>query len=204
MSAIIPPGPQSCGIPVRDRMLRAGSTLFARNGYDNATTADIARAAGCSEPQLLKQFNGKPALLAAIFEESWTLISRRLDRALAQAFTAAEKIGLLAHTMLEAMELDSELKLLFLIEGRRVRGHRTNSAMRNGFLELVNHAGEVVSELRAAGELHPGLHEEAVGSGLVAIMEGLQRDSSKPQQAELPRMLSQVVQSLLGGDAQPA
>jgi len=185
-------------------MLKAGITLFARNGYANATTADIARAAGSSESQLLKQFNGKPALLSAIFEESWSLISRRLDRALAQAFTPAEKIGLLAHTMLEAMELDSELKLLFLLEGRRVRGHRTNSAVRNGFLDLVNRAADVVARLQSAGELHPDLHSEAVGSGLVAMMEGLQRDQSNPQQAELPRMLSQVVQSLLGGDAPPA
>jgi AcrR family transcriptional regulator len=185
-------------------MLKAGRTLFTQNGYDNATTAAIARAAGCSESQLIKQFGSKEGLLVAIFEEGWTGISRRMDRALSQAFTPAEKIGLLAHTMLEALEHDSELKLLFLIEGRRVSGRGSKIAISNGFLDLVNRAGEVLTELQTAGELHPDLHSEAVGSGLVGMMEGLQRDHVKTQQAELPRMLSLVVQSLLGGDAAPA
>src|SRR6185503_20540959 len=35
--------------PVRDRLLAAGKDLFAAEGYENATTAAIARLAGTSE-----------------------------------------------------------------------------------------------------------------------------------------------------------
>jgi AcrR family transcriptional regulator len=209
MSANIPRGPQSCGIPVRDRMIKAGRTLFAQNGYENATTSAIARAAGSSESQLVKTFGGKQGLLEAIFDDGWNGISSRLDRALTEATTPAEKIGLLAHTVLEALEHDSELKLLFLIEGRRVRDNGTKIAISNGFLQFVNRADEVLAELQAAGQLHPDLHSEAVHSGLVGMMEGLSRDHNTGQKAgypaaysldELPRMLSLVVQSLLGGE----
>jgi AcrR family transcriptional regulator len=194
---------------VRDRILKAGRTLFAQNGYDNATTSAIARAAGSSESQLVKHFGGKQGLLVAIFDDGWNGISRRLDAALAQATTPAEKIGLLAHTVLEGLEHDSELKLLFLIEGRRVRGHGTDFAIGNGFLQLVRRADEVLAELQAAGQLRPELHPQAVRSGLVGMMEGLLRDHYMAQKTgypaaysleDLPRMLSLVVQSLLGGE----
>jgi AcrR family transcriptional regulator len=210
MSAIIPRGPQSGGIPVRDRMLKAGRTLFAQNGYENATTSAIAHAAGSSESQLLQNFGGKHGLLVAIFDEGWTGISRRLDRALAQASTPAEKVGLLAHTVLEALEHDSELKLLFLIEGRRVRGQGADITISTGFLRLVNRADEVLAELQAAGQLRPDLHPQAVHSGLVGMMEGVMRDHFIAQKTnfpaagslnDLPHMLSLVVQALLGGEA---
>jgi AcrR family transcriptional regulator len=211
MSAIIPSGPPFSGIPVRDRLLKAGRTLFAQNGYDNSTTAAIARAAGSSESQLIKHFGSKHGLLVAIFDDGWNGISRRLDRALEQATTPAEKIGLLAHTVLEGLEHDSELKLLFLIEGRRVRSHGTEIAISTGFIELVNRADAVLMELQAEGQLRPDLHPQAVRSGLVGMMEGLWRDHFMAQQKagypaaysleELPRMLSLVVESLLAGPA---
>jgi AcrR family transcriptional regulator len=193
-------------------MLKAGRTLFAQNGYDNATTSAIARAAGSSESQLVKHFGGKQGLLVAIFDDGWNGISRRLDTALAQATTPAEKIGLLAHTVLEGLEHDSELKLLFLIEGHRIRGHGADFVISNGFLELVHRADEVLAELQAAGQLRPDLHPQAVRSGLVGMMEGLLRDHYMAQKAgfpaaysleDLPRMMSLVVQSLLGGEAPP-
>src|SRR5215813_10932940 len=136
MSAILPAGPQSCGIPVRDRMLKAGRMLFAQNGFDDASILAIARAAGSSESQFIKQFGGKQGLLQAIFEEGWRCIIRRLDRGLIEAATPAEKIGLLAYTILEALEHDAELKLLCLTEGRRVTGHNARSVFGGGILAL--------------------------------------------------------------------
>ena len=46
----------------RARILSAARTEFARAGYHGASTASIARAAGCSEPMLYKHFVGKQAL----------------------------------------------------------------------------------------------------------------------------------------------
>ena len=55
----------------RNRILVTAKTLFASLGYDNTSTAVIARNAGTSESQLMKHFGGKAGLLETIFSEGW-------------------------------------------------------------------------------------------------------------------------------------
>jgi AcrR family transcriptional regulator len=196
--AILPRGPHSAGISIRDRILKASRTTLARQGFDKTTTLEIARAAGTGEALLLKQFADKQALLAAVFDDGWNGIARRLESKLAQAATTAEKVGLLAHTMLEALEHDSELKLLFLLEGHRLRGHRASFAVSNGFLQFVKSSRELLAQLQAEGEFHAGLRDEAVHSGLVGMMEGPRdRFLAAYSPDDLPRMLCLIVQSIV-------
>ena len=53
------------GAQTRERLLGVARAAFARRGYHATTTADIAAAAGCSEPTLFKHFGSKQALLVA-------------------------------------------------------------------------------------------------------------------------------------------
>src|SRR5665811_2287440 len=53
------------GAQTRDRLLDAARVAFACRGYHGTTTAEIAAAAGCSEPTLFKHFGSKQALLVA-------------------------------------------------------------------------------------------------------------------------------------------
>ena len=55
----------------RDRLLHAGRELFTAVGFQEASTASIARQAGTSESQLVKHFTNKNGLLEAIFEDWW-------------------------------------------------------------------------------------------------------------------------------------
>lgn len=66
----------------RDRILLAGKEFFATHGYENTSTAAIARSAQTSESQIIKHFGSKEGLLQAIFEDGWTRI--------AEAFGAIE------------------------------------------------------------------------------------------------------------------
>src|SRR5690242_13833932 len=59
----------------RDRILAAAKTLFAHNGYEQTTTAAIARLAKTSESQLTKHFENKQGVLEAIFAEGWGQIN---------------------------------------------------------------------------------------------------------------------------------
>src|SRR5205807_1220369 len=58
-------------ISSHDRILDAAKRLFAQKGYENSSTAAIARLAGTSESQLIKHFSGKEGLLEAIYENGW-------------------------------------------------------------------------------------------------------------------------------------
>ena len=55
----------------RSRLLASGKSLFSRLGYEQTSTAAIAREAGTSESQLVRYFSGKSGLLEAIFNEAW-------------------------------------------------------------------------------------------------------------------------------------
>src|SRR5687767_10367410 len=73
--ALIPPAPAeppASELSAHDRLLRSARERFATEGYENATTAAIARQAGTSESQLVKHFGSKEGLLEAIFDEAWT------------------------------------------------------------------------------------------------------------------------------------
>ena len=66
----------------RARILGAARTEFARAGYHGASTASIAKAAGCSEPMLYKHFVGKHALFVAVLEHVSGIVEDGFDRVL--------------------------------------------------------------------------------------------------------------------------
>jgi len=61
-----------------ETILAAARTVFARHGYHRAGTAEIARAAGCSEPMLYKHFPSKQALFAAVLVDATTQLKHRI------------------------------------------------------------------------------------------------------------------------------
>src|ERR1700716_1421224 len=65
--------------PARMRLLAAGKSLFSRLGYEQTSTAAIAREAGSSESQLMRYFGGKAGLLDTIFNESWDDVLARVS-----------------------------------------------------------------------------------------------------------------------------
>ncbi len=64
------PRPRLTGDERRKGILRAARSEFARVGYYGASTASIARVAGCSEPMLYKHFAGKLDLFMQAFHDS--------------------------------------------------------------------------------------------------------------------------------------
>src|SRR5881296_3903681 len=107
----------------RDRLLHAAKALFARLGYEQTSTAAIAREAGTSESQLMRYFGGKAGLLDAIFNESWTEVISTISEKIPPDTPAHDTIlGVFQITIL-AFGRDHEMAVLFLFEGRRIRGN---------------------------------------------------------------------------------
>jgi AcrR family transcriptional regulator len=55
----------------RERLLAAAARLFAKNGWDGATTRDIAAAAGVAAGTLFNYFQSKEAVVAALMAEAF-------------------------------------------------------------------------------------------------------------------------------------
>ncbi len=69
----------------RQRSIVAAATeQFARGGYAGTTTDEVARAAGVSQPYVVRMFGGKAKLFAAVFTAAFERIvavfEERLDR----------------------------------------------------------------------------------------------------------------------------
>jgi len=168
------------------RLLNAAKTLFAGRGYENASTSAIARAAGTSESQLMKYFGSKEGLLEAIFDASWKEINGKVREVLARQCSPAEKLDALADVMVSALESDPDIKLLMLLEGRRVRKEGQQVAISQGYREFVRLTDGVLRQARKAGRLRPHLQAEAVRSALVGMVEGLMRDRVLAARSDFP------------------
>jgi AcrR family transcriptional regulator len=172
-------GPRSAavaGASTHERILKVAKTLFANRGYEHTSTSSIARQAGTSESQLMKHFGSKSGLLEAIFIEGWTLIAEEARVAIENVTEPLEKLRLISGTVLRHLERDTELKLLMLLEGRRIRKEGQMVALTEGFLGFVALLDGVLIEMQTGGMLLPGLSPQAVRSGLMGMLEGMLRD----------------------------
>ena len=162
--------------PSSDRILQAGRNLFATHGYESTSTVAIARLAGTSESQLMKHFGSKEGLLEAIFVHAWHRINSVLRKSTAGVSSPVQKLQTLVTLTLSALKRDPDLKLLLLLEGRRIRKADKTVLIDKGFQEFVQIADEVLREMQSCGQLRSNLNLECVRSALMGAIEGLLRD----------------------------
>ena len=67
----------------RAAVLDTATLVFSRCSYRGATTAEIARAAGVTEPILYRHFESKQALYLACIDGAWGRVREAWDRAVA-------------------------------------------------------------------------------------------------------------------------
>ena len=136
----------------RQAVLDTACRVFAVSSYRGATTAEIAREAGISEPILYRHFGSKRDLYLACLEEAW-----RVLRALAEAAIEASPETCLGAVSDAFMEKRQKIRLIDL------------------WIQALNEAGgdpviakalrEQIQEVHA---FFAGLIEDAQARGVVA------------------------------------
>ena len=169
-----------------DRILGAAKDLFASKGYDNASTAAIARLAGTSESQLIKHFGSKEGLLESIFEQAWQKLNWGIRQSLQSVSSPAEKLRVLVDMTLSGFERDPQVKLLLLLEGRHISKEGRMILLTQGFLDFVRLLDGLLEEMRAAHLIRSDLHLEGVRSALMGAFEGMLRDQILSQRIRYP------------------
>src|SRR5919206_5125097 len=76
----------------RQRLLEAGKSLFSKLGFEQTSTAAIAREAGTSESQLVRYYRSKVGLLEAIFNENWRELNHQIQQVVVAATDAKEAL----------------------------------------------------------------------------------------------------------------
>lgn len=164
------------GFSTHERILRVAKTLFANRGYEHTSTSAIARQAGTSESQLMKHFGSKAGLLEAIFIEGWSEITEEARTGIEGLNAPMDRLQAITRCVLDRLGRDQELKLLLLLEGRRIRKEGQMVALTEGFMSFVQLVDGVLQEMTDAHMLRANLNPQAVRSALMGMLEGMLRD----------------------------
>ena len=76
--------PRLPAIERRQAVLDTACRMFARSSYRGATTAEIARESGITEPILYRHFGSKRDLYLACLDEAWRAFRDTAEKALAE------------------------------------------------------------------------------------------------------------------------
>ena len=160
----------------RMRLLNAGKTLFARNGYEQTSTAAIARESGSSESQLIRYFGGKAGLLEAIFNESWSGLNEMVQQRISDSEHGREAIIRLLSLMAQAFSRDHDIAFLFLFEGRRIRGGTQAVVLSKGYTQFVQVIDALIERGRQDGSFRTDIDPKVLASAMLGCAEGMIRD----------------------------
>lgn len=171
------PEPANRIFPVRERLLEAAKLLFSVHGFENTSTAAIARQANTSESQLIKHFGSKEGLLEAIFDEGW----RNMDfigQAIKVLPSPVDRLRMIFELVLQALERDQALKELMLFEGRRIRKASSgfDILVTGGYLRFAATVESVVGEILAGNAVGSKISASAMSSALIGMFESMLRD----------------------------
>jgi len=160
----------------RSRLLNAGKMLFGKNGYEQTSTAAIAREAGSSESQLIRYFGGKAGLLEAIFNEAWAALNETVPAQIDSAQHGRDAIIRLLLLMTQALSRDHDIAFLFLFEGRRPRGVTHDVLLSKGFLKFMEVLDALIHRGVADGSFRTDLDPKVLCSAMLGCAEGMIRD----------------------------
>jgi AcrR family transcriptional regulator len=172
--------PQATRLPAAERreaLVDAAMRVFSEGSYAGATTAQIAREAGVSEPILYRHFASKRELYVACLDEAWRRVRARIEESIEELGAAEGWRAMGPATMREMKVLVPSLWMQAITEAgeddeirRHVRGHMK---------QVHDFFADVLRRVQADGGVHPDRDPEAeawifvAGSLLVSIADRL-------------------------------
>src|SRR5512133_3951950 len=181
----------------RDRILDAAIHLFAYKGYENTSTLSIARTAGTSETQLVKNFTNKEGLLEAACDEVVTTIAAIVPE-VQHLSSPREKLREFFNRALRLLDDKPELKMILLLDLRRVRRKVGGTVLippaAAGFLNLID---GILEEARVAGQLKPGLRPQLIRSAVFGAVGELLRDPLAAEDSVTGSVTTEEVRQVL-------
>ena len=158
----------------RAAVLESARRVFARSSYRGATTAEIARDAGISEPILYRHFGSKRDLYLACIDVAWEEFHDEATRALAE-----DPVGCLGVISDRYMAKGSKFRLVDLWIQALTEASDDPviaKALRRQVRELHAFLAGVIRDGQQRGIVEAGRDAEAeawifVGGGLLATMD---------------------------------
>ena len=152
--------------------------VFARSTYRGATTAEIAREAGVTEPILYRHFISKQALYLACIDEAWGHVRRAWERAVANEEDPRAWMHALAGAFFEFERERSEVASMWLQALTEVGDSpEIRAFLRRHLREVHQFVADVLRRCQEAGAVPADRDPRAeawifVGVGLLIAVTG--------------------------------
>lgn len=153
----------------RQQILETASAVFAKSNYAKVGTADLARAAGISEPALYRHFSGKREIYVATLEamgarllEIWRGVAATTDDPL----EAIRRIGVGYYDHLQRR---APMLRLFYEAISEIDDPEIGRAVRESFLAMVGFVDGLLREARGRGRLRRDIDPRIAAWHFMAI-----------------------------------
>jgi AcrR family transcriptional regulator len=143
-------------LPAAERRLaivQGALRVFSEGSYAGATTAQIAREAGVSEPILYRHFASKRELYFACLDEAWRRIRSKIDERMAELGPTGCWRGLGPKTLREVKVLLPSLWMQAITEAGQDPEIRVH--VRGHMREVHDYFADVIRRVQADGAIHP-------------------------------------------------
>ncbi len=182
----------------KEQVIREAIRFFGQNGYHGAKLADIAKAAGVTEPGLLHHFPSKAHLLMEVLAERDRIDRKRFDPSLNDGMKPP-----LApfQELVEYNETVPGLVQLFtvLVAESIDEKHPAHEFFKRRYQNIREQDIAVLREAQARGEIRSDIPAEDLVFMLFAMMDGLQVQwLYEPENIKMAHLFEQFLRLLRG------
>lgn len=186
----------------RRQLLETAAKVFATRGYRGATTAELARAAGVTEPILYRHFKSKLDLFINLLHEVGDEVIKEWETALAAAATPRERLEVILRGNPAVHERGRDVYRVIFRAMTEVNTEPTiRTALRRHITRLQRFLESEIARLQNDGAISKKLSSQtlsfllidvAIGFGMAAPMS-IPHHSSAKGRNDLLALIEQLI-----------
>ncbi len=172
----------------KEQIVREAIRFFGQNGYHGAKLADIARAAGVTEPGLLHHFPSKAHLLMQVLAER-----DRIDQARFGKDDPADVLVSLQNLVEYNQGVPGLVQLFTVLVAESIdEEHPGHAFFKQRYQKLRQQSVAELSAAQARGEIRGDIPAEDLVTMLFAMLDGLQVQwLYEPEQIKMAQVFEQ-------------
>ena len=186
-------GPYAAGREAQRSIDDAARAVFAERGFRAGSLRDVGERAGVSAANVLHHFGSKEALLVAVLE------ARDLGSGpeLLEHFERGEVIPAL-RALVRSNARDRDIVRLFVTLSAEATDtdHPAHGYFRRRYVDIRAYVAAAVERARDRGALPPGPEPALVAAGLIAVMDGLQKQWLLDETFDMPAAFDAHLRSI--------
>jgi TetR/AcrR family transcriptional regulator len=163
----------------RECVLAAACRVFSRSSYHGATTAEIARESGVTEPVLYRHFPSKRDLYLACLDAGWKHVRRLWDEAVANEPEPALRLAAMGRAYIQQQRVGERVLLSDLwiqALNQATEDPKIRKYLRDQVRQVHRYVADVIRYSQAAGGIASDRDPDAeawifISVGLLSTMD---------------------------------